>query len=66
MTKTDLTKDEAYAIANHIDMTLIDSIRADDEVDSMEWLRNVVHGYEKLCLMSGYVGLTEHGKEGEG
>lgn len=61
----DLTKDEAYAIANHIDSTLFDSIRNDVEIDSMEWLRNVIHGYEKLCEFSGYVGLTEPFKEEE-
>ena len=25
----------------------------------MEWLRNIIHAYEKLCKGSGYVGLTE-------
>lgn len=55
----DLTKDEAYAIANHIDSTLIEEIRSDVDIDSMQWLRNIIHGYEKLCRMSGYVGLTE-------
>lgn len=55
----DLTKDEALAIASHIDSTLIDSIRDDTDIDSMQWLRNMIHGYEKLCAFSGYVGLTE-------
>jgi len=57
----DLTKDEALAIASHIDATLIDSIRDDTDIDSMQWLRNMIHGYEKLCEYSGYVGLTEEG-----
>lgn len=59
----ELTKDEAYAIANHIDFTLIDTIRNDTDIDSVQWLRNIVHGYEKLCEYSGYVGLTEDGEE---
>lgn len=59
MTELNLTKEEAYSIANHIDMTLIQSIRDDTDIDSMQWLRNMVHGYEKLCEYSGYVGLTD-------
>lgn len=55
----ELTKEEAYAIANFIDMNLILSIRNDEETDSMMWLRNMIHGYEKLCKYSGYVGLTD-------
>lgn len=54
-----LTKGEAYAIADHIDRTLIQEIRNDTDIDSMEWLRNIIHGYEKLCAASGFVGLTE-------
>ena len=55
----ELTKEEAFSIAEHIDKTLIDSIRDDTDIDSMQWLRNIVHGYEKLCSYSGYVGYTE-------
>ena len=55
----ELTKGEAYSLADLIDMNLIDYIRNDTDVDSMEWLRNVVHAYEKLCKYSGYKGLTE-------
>ena len=57
--QTELTKDEAYAIADHIDRTLIQEIRNDVDIDSLQWLRNIIHGYEKLCLMSGFIGLTE-------
>ena len=60
----ELTRDEAYAIANHIDTTLIDTIRNDTDIDSLMWLKNMIHGYEKLCMMSGYVGLTEDNPEG--
>lgn len=61
-----LTKDEATAVANHIDMTLFQSIRDDTEIDSMTWLRNIVRAYEKLCAYSGYVGLTESPEDAPG
>lgn len=53
-----LTKDEAYAVADIISIDLIDRIRNDTDIDSMEWLINIVHAYEKLCEYSGYVGFT--------
>lgn len=59
MTELNLTKNEAFAIADHIDATLIQLIRDDTEIDSMMWLRNMIHGYEKLCEYSGYKGMTE-------
>lgn len=59
-----LTKKEAYAIAEFIDCNLIDNIRNDTEIDSIEWLRNILHAYEKACKASGYVGPTEH-EEGD-
>ena len=55
----ELAKDEAYSLADFICMNLIDSIRNDTEIDSMQWLRNIVHAYEKLCEYSGYKGYTE-------
>lgn len=54
----ELTKDEAYAVADLISFDLIDRIRQDANIDSMEWLINIVHAYEKLCEYSGYVGFT--------
>lgn len=57
--KLDITKDEAYSIANHIDSTLMQTIRDDVDIDSMQWLRNMIHGYEKLCAYSGYIWLTD-------
>ena len=67
--KLELTKDEAYSVASHIDATLIQTIRDDVDIDNMMWLRNMIHGYEKLCQYSGYVGLTEYadteGKDGK-
>lgn len=60
----ELTRQEAYAVADFIDANLYDAIRRDTDIDSMEWLRNVIHAYEKLCKGSGYIGLTEH-EEGD-
>lgn len=54
-----LTKEEAYSVANLIDMALFDAIRNDVEADSMKWLVNVARAYEKMCEASGYVGVTE-------
>lgn len=61
----DLTKAEAYSLAEFIDMNLIECIRSDTDVDSLQWLRNVIHGYEKLCAYGGYVGLTEDREAGD-
>ena len=60
---TEITNDEAYAIAQFIDWNLFDAIRKDEDWDSVHNLRNLIHGYEKLCKVSGYIGLTE--SEGE-
>lgn len=54
-----LTKGEASAIAEFIDMNIFSAIRADTDWDSVQNLRNLIHGYEKCCKASGYVGLTE-------
>ena len=51
-------------MAEFIDCNLFDYIRNDTDVDSMGWLRNVLHAYEKMCKVSGFVGLTENA-EGE-
>ena len=58
-----LTKDEAYAVAEFIDQNLFDAIRNDTDWDSLYALRNLIHAYEKMCMASGFVGLTEPGKE---
>jgi len=54
-----LTKGEAHAVAELIDMNLYDMIlydmiRNDTDIDSMLWLRRIVHAFEKLCKYSGY------------
>lgn len=56
---SELTKGEAYAVAEFIDMNLFDAIRNDTDWDSVQNLRNLIHAYEKCCETSGYVGLTE-------
>ncbi len=62
----ELTKKEAYAIAEFIDMHIFDGIRNDVDWDSFQNLRNLIHGYEKCCEISGYVGLTDgEGEEDE-
>lgn len=58
----ELTKKEAHALAEFVDMNLIPTIRNDTDIDSMEWLKCMIHAYEKLCKFSGYVGLTEFGR----
>lgn len=65
MPELNLTKYEAYAIADHIDLTLIQSIRDDTDIDSLMWLRNMIHGYEKLCEYSGYKGMAESEQDAE-
>jgi len=52
--KLELTKQEAYAVAEFIDMNLIQTIRNDEYIDSMLWLRNLVKAYEKLAKFGGY------------
>lgn len=54
MSELNITKEEAYVIADLIDLTLIQAIRDDKDIDSLEWLKNMIHGYEKLCEYSGY------------
>lgn len=54
-----LTKKEAYAVAEFIDCNLLDYIRSDTDVDSMDWLKDILHAYEKMCKASGFCGLTE-------
>ena len=57
-----LTKGEAVAIANFIDVNLIQTIKDADFV-TMLFLRNIIHGYEKLCECGGFVGVTENREE---
>lgn len=56
---SDLTRNEAFAIAEFIDNNIFQAIRVDEDWDSFQNLRNLIHGYEKCCKLSGYVGLTD-------
>ena len=49
-----LTKNEAYAVAEFIDINLIETIRKDEDIDSMLWLRSIVKAYEKLAKFGNY------------
>lgn len=64
MSKTELTNEEAFAVAEFIDINIFSAIRNDEEWDSFQSLRNLIHAYEKCCAVSGYVGLTDSA-EGE-
>lgn len=57
------SKSEASAVAQHIDSTIFDYIRNDTDIDSLNWLINIIEAYKKLCRISGYVGMSENGKE---
>ncbi len=61
----ELTKDEAYAIAEFIDCNIFDAIRNDLDWDSFRNLRNLIHGYEKCREISGYMGLSDSAQETE-
>lgn len=55
MNGVNLTKDEAWNVAELIDLYLFQLIRDDpDHTDNIEWLRNMIHAYEKLCDYSDY------------
>lgn len=62
-----MTADEAFSLAEFIDMNIFHVIRTDTDWDNFQTLRNLVHVYEKCCAASGYVGLTdtEQSREGE-
>ena len=49
-----LTVEEAFSLAELIDLRLFDIIRQDEELDNIRWLRNIVFAYEKLRRYSGY------------
>lgn len=61
----ELTKAEAYAIANFIDEYIFASIRQDEEVDNLWWVRDVLNGYEKLCIFGKYGKVPNDGERGE-
>lgn len=60
MSNIELTKGEAFAVAEFIDMNIFDAIRNDTDWDSFQNMRNLIHAYEKCCAIGGYVGLTDN------
>ena len=54
-----LTPEEAYAVAEFIDMNIFTVIRNDEDWDSFYALRNLIHAYEKCCEISHFKGLTD-------
>lgn len=66
MAEPKLTKDEAYAIAEFIDMNIFEVIRQDADFDSFQYLRNLIHAYEKCKTASGYIGVTDKSEDGDG
>lgn len=65
MAEQKLTKDEAFAIAEFIDMNIFTAIRTDEDCDSFYNLRCLMHGYEKCCAIGGYVGVTDKREDGD-
>lgn len=55
----ELTKNEAYSLAEFIDYNLLQTLRNDTDIDSLQWLRNIIHAYDKLSKYSGYEGVTD-------
>lgn len=54
----EITRDEASSLADMIESSLFDIIRGDVDIDSMDWLCNVVGVYQK-CKAA----LSERSKE---
>ena len=42
-----LTKDEAEALMNHLEIYILQEIRDDDAYDNLGYLLNLIHVYEK-------------------
>ena len=55
-----LSADQAYSVAEFIDVNLFDAIRSDTDWDSIQALKNIIYAYEEMCKVSGYIGLTEN------
>lgn len=60
-----LTKDEAYNLAEMIEDYLFDTIREDTDLDNIYWLKTMIHSYEKLCEYGEYRSIYEPVKEEE-
>ena len=42
-----ITKDECQSLINLIDCSLFDIIREDEDIDSLEWLANIMRIYDR-------------------
>lgn len=43
----EITKDEAESLVDFIETNIFDNIRSDEDVDSIEWLCNIMSVYKK-------------------
>ena len=43
----EITKDEAEGLMDFIEMNIFEIIRENDEIDSIEWLCNIISVYKK-------------------
>lgn len=59
-----LTEQEAFAITEFISTHLFSAIKQ-DEVDDIEWLATLIHGYEKLSECCKYDECYDHSEEPE-
>ena len=51
MAEITLTKDEAISLADFLEIHLIDDIRNDTDIDSLEWLANMISIYKKCKVV---------------
>ena len=47
MNEVTLTQDETLALYDHLDYSIFDNIRSDEDVDNMMWLCNMCEIYKK-------------------
>lgn len=57
-----LTEQEAFNIADFINSYLFTAIKQ-EEIDDIEWLATLIHGYEKLSEYCKYDECYDHSKE---
>ena len=46
----EITKDEAESLADFIEVNIFDIIRNDPDIDSIEWLENLMAVYKKCKI----------------
>ena len=50
----EITKDEAESLVDFIEMNIFDIIRNDPDIDSIEWLENIMAIYKKCKAGNQY------------